>query len=101
MPNIVNDWLITMPAGVNNPHGLIFSSGHWWVSFETSPGVVARIDPASPSTYSLITFAGHTWGMDLIENPLNGKVLVVWQGGAVVSEIDPTTLAWTDVISGT
>jgi hypothetical protein len=100
MPNIVNDWLITMPAGVNAPHGLIKIGGYWVVSFHCYPGYVSIIDPANPTAFRLVQFLVHNWGMDVCANPLNGKALIVWQGGAVVSELDLITLAWTDVIPG-
>ena len=100
MPDITTDWLLTMPAGVANPHGLISAYGYWWVCFEATPGVLVRIDPANPSAYSLVSFPGHGWGMDLIDISSKGKIYVLWSSGATISEVDPKTLAWTDIIKG-
>jgi PKD repeat protein len=102
---ITNDWLQT--AG-SMPHALIYAAGYLWIGCETEPGSLIRMDPGSPGTFSTITFPAdskHFWLMDLIYIAAKGKVYAVFgkfgtdfYHEATVAEIDPVTLAWTDVI---
>jgi hypothetical protein len=105
---ITNDWLQT--AG-HMAHGLIYAQGYLWIGCETEPGTLIRMDPANPSAFSTVTFPSdnkHFWILDVIYIPSKGKIYALFGKfgtdafhETTVAEIDPVTLAWTDVIEDT
>lgn len=100
---LTNDWLVTLATGENLPHAMVFAEGYIFVGLQTSPGKLIRIDPTDPENYDVVTFANdgaHNQVMDLLYIPAKAKIYALFSAGRVsVTEIDPTTLATTDVIN--
>ena len=105
------DFFITLKSGENLIHstgtvngivylGLVINSGF------TGPAKFIRMDPANPSAYQVLTFpadGNHEGLLDWIYVASKGKIYGLFCNSAslFVSEIDPTTLAYTDVIADT
>src|SRR5260370_639206 len=82
---------------------------------ESIPGILIRMDPSNPSAYQRIVFPNtgeYQWLMDLAYIPAKGKLYAVFGHPfflftgpyivvAKVVEVDPSTLAWRDVVSDT
>ena len=104
---IPNEWRITLPTGANLPHATLFAAGYLWVGTITNPGTLTRIDPEDSNTSVTITFppdGQHSWIIDALYIPSKGKVYCLFVNGlsgdrTVVAEVDPTTMATTDVIN--
>lgn len=98
---------ITLSAGLGYIHGFLYQSGKLWACTETTPSHVVRFNnPANNlSDYTVLDFANdglHNDSRQIIYVPSKGKFYVIFHGFAssvVVSEVDPVTLASTDVIS--
>jgi hypothetical protein len=108
MPTIINDWIQPFVPGQDLPHSLIWAVGYLWIGTETIPGKLIRMDPDNPGAYQTITFPNdgtHQWLMDIVYIPAKGKIYCLFghpfddsAKAITVVEVDPTTLAWTDVI---
>ncbi len=117
MPSVTNDWLVPFQPDEIQPHGLIYALGYLWIALESDPGILIRMDPNNPSAYQRIVFPDvpfqhqYTWAMDIVYIAAKGKIYVAFGRPAFFSgtytqvakvvEVDPTTLAWHDVVSDT
>ncbi len=111
MPSVVNKWVLNLVAPEQLPHALDYGAGYLWVGLESDPGRVLRIDPTSPNTYADITFpidGDHAWVLDLKYIASKNKVYALFGNAyqninlhTTLAEIDPVTLAHTDVILDT
>ena len=110
MQPITTKWVQTLADGMSRPHALIFAYGYAWVGdIGSAPGVLSRFDPANPSGYSSIVFpvgTHHDYVIDVIDIPSRNRIYVLFMnsyyassGRVVVTEVNPTTLAWRDVIN--
>jgi hypothetical protein len=107
--SITNNWLLNLATGEDTIHGLIWAENKLWIGTQTIPAKVIRIDPSDPENYDVLTFANdghHKSSFDLIYIASKGKIYVTFLNtGAgnpmVISEVDPDTLEYTDVISTT
>lgn len=98
---------VTLAAGENLPHGSAMVGNKWFILLKPSPGKLIRFNNLDDlSDYSVLTFPGdgfHVGGEALIYSPEKAKLYALFNHASriTVAEVDPVTLATSDVISDT
>ena len=104
---VTNIWLKNFGTNLDYPHSLTSGAGYLWVGNESNYGTVVRVDPNSPTDFNAVFFpqdGKHEWVSDTLYIASKNKVYCLMgkpnsSGGYVtVTEVDPVTLAFTDVI---
>ncbi len=89
------------------PHALISAAGYLWIGNQSNTGSLIRVDPNDPTHWAHLTFAAdiwHGWVSDVIYIDSKAKIYCLMGtpnttiGNTTISEVDPITLAYTDVI---
>lgn len=96
---------VTFPAGYEQPHAMAMVAGQLFVMCESIPCKIIRFNtPLTDLTnQTLLTFASdgfHDAGVSMVYAPSKGRLYVLFAIGTLkVSEVNPTTMAVSDVIT--
>lgn len=104
---VTNLWTQTFPF-FDFPHALVYAAGYLWIGNQSNTGSLIRVDPSSPTTWNNVTFPNdgqHGWVSDVLYIASKNKIYALMGtpnnpvGYTRVAEVDPATLAYSDVIS--
>lgn len=96
---------VTLDSGENQIHGFIKVEGKLFASTQTNPAILIRFnnleDLTDRTDHTYDADGQHDRGQSLVYVPQTGKVYLLFgvSGRTVVSEINPSTMAVTDVIN--
>jgi len=94
---------VALAAGERKIHAL-FIAGSWlWGSSRLNPAKLFRFNPDNLTEYSVLTFpddAKHRYADDAVYIKSKDRIYVVFGNTdrTLISEVNPDTLAWTDVV---
>lgn len=95
---------VTLPSGQDYDHALVYALGKVWMALNNSPAKMVRFNnPMDLTDRTVLNFPNdgyHNLTRDLIYVPTKGKFYMTFLSGTyiLISEIDPVTLAYTDVV---
>lgn len=104
---VTNLWTQTFPF-FDFPHAMVYAAGYLWIGNQSNTGSFIRVDPNNPTAWSGVAFPNdgqHGWCSDVLYIASKDRIYCLMGtpnnpvGYTRVAEVNPTTLAYTDVIS--
>jgi hypothetical protein len=95
--------IVTLSTGQNRPSSLWYLNGYLYMATDTTPGQLIKISADDLTVQTSVAFTAdgfHDYASDSVYVPSTGKIYIVWGHltETTISQIDPVTLAWTDVV---